>query len=68
MTKGPTTSHNPPKGHESHMPRHSGTGHAINEGAKKGGRGGHNWGAATDQSGPAVLDKGDPNYDDDAES
>eukprot|EP00019_Armaparvus_languidus_P008752 CAMPEP_0168591912 /NCGR_PEP_ID=MMETSP0420-20121227/7404_1 /TAXON_ID=498008 /ORGANISM="Pessonella sp." /LENGTH=75 /DNA_ID=CAMNT_0008627769 /DNA_START=115 /DNA_END=342 /DNA_ORIENTATION=- len=29
---------------------------------KKGGAGGHNWGDETIQDGPAVLDKGDPNY------
>ena len=42
--------------------RHSGTGRRGSP--KKGGAGGKGtWGTEDIQSGPAVLDKGDPNYD-----
>uniref|UniRef100_A0A0G4I1K6 Hyaluronan/mRNA-binding protein domain-containing protein n=1 Tax=Chromera velia CCMP2878 TaxID=1169474 RepID=A0A0G4I1K6_9ALVE len=39
-----------------------------NQAEKKGGAGAHNWGKEGDKDdAPAVLDKGDPNYDSDEE-
>merc|ERR1711957_489047 len=58
-----------PKKTEERKERHSGDPKSsVNPPAKKDGAGGkYTVGKVTDQSGPAVLDKGDPNYDSDGD-
>jgi len=49
------------------LDRHPGDGLPLNQNEKRGGAGKYSWGTVGDESGPAALDKNDPNYVDEDE-